>query len=43
MYRESKQSILDTISKLTMDNFSLHDPYGKILREVLVQPVRAAK
>lgn len=43
LYRDSRQSILDMIAKLKMENFSLHEAYGKILREVLAQPVRAAK
>ena len=43
MHRDSKEFLLNLISKLGTENFSLHEPYGKILREVLTQPVRAAK
>jgi hypothetical protein len=42
MYRDSKQSLLDTIALLTMDNFSLCEPYAKVLRECIVQPVHSA-
>ncbi|MCX8090792.1 MAG: glycoside hydrolase family 5 protein [Verrucomicrobiae bacterium] len=43
LHRDSRATILDAIGRLTMDNFSLHEGYGKILREVLAQPVRAAR
>jgi hypothetical protein len=43
LHRESKDWLLNLIAKLSTENFSLHEPYGRVLREVLVQPVRAAK
>jgi len=43
LHRDSKEFLLNLISKLGTENFSLHEPYGNILREVLAQPVRAAK
>ena len=43
MCRDSKETLLKLISRLGTENFSLHEPYGRILREVLGQPVRAAK
>ena len=43
MYRDSKESLLKLISRLGTENFSLHEAYGQVLREVLGQPVRAAK
>ena len=34
--------ILETISKLGMEHFSLHEQYGRILQECLAQPVHSA-
>lgn len=42
MYRDLKAAILNPTSKLTANNFSRHEPYAKILREMLAQPVPAA-
>jgi GNAT superfamily N-acetyltransferase len=43
MHRASKESLLQLVSRLGTENFSLHEAYGKVLREVLAQPVQAAK
>ncbi len=43
IYRDSKESILETISKLGMENFSMHEDYGEILQECLAQPVHSAE
>lgn len=43
MYRDSKESILETIALLGMENFSLHEQYGKILQQCLAQPVQSAE
>ncbi len=41
-HRDSKESILNTISQLTIDRFSLQEKYGKILQECLSQPISSA-
>lgn len=43
MRRDSQEYLLDFIGKLKTENFSLHEPYARILREALAQPVSAAK
>jgi hypothetical protein len=43
VYRDSKASILETISRLGMENFSLHDAYGKTLQICLTQLARSAE
>jgi len=43
LHRDSKEFLLNLIARLGTENFSLHEPYGRVLREVLGQPVRAAK
>ena len=42
MHRDTKEYILDLISRLRTENFSIHEPYAGILRECLVQPVSSA-
>jgi hypothetical protein len=42
IYRDSREFILETISKLGTENFSLHEQYGRILQQCLAQPVHSA-
>jgi hypothetical protein len=42
MHRDSKEYILDLIGRMKTENFTLHEPYAQVLRECLMQPVRAA-
>lgn len=42
IYRDSKESILETIKLLNIENFSLCEPFANVMRECLVQPTAAA-
>ena len=43
IHRDSLESILDVISRYTMDDFVLVEPYADVLHECLTQPVRSAE
>lgn len=43
IHRDSMESLLEVVSRYTMDDFVLIEPYANVLRECLAQPVSRAK
>jgi len=43
MYRASKTSLLELIAKLRTENFTLHNPFARLLQECLAQPAASAE
>jgi hypothetical protein len=40
MHRASKASLLELVAQLRTENFSLHEPFARLLKECLAQPAR---
>ncbi|GMV94735.1 MAG: hypothetical protein AMXMBFR82_45130 [Candidatus Hydrogenedentota bacterium] len=43
MYRDSLDSLLETVGRYRLEDFRIVEPYADVLRECLSQPVRAAQ
>ncbi|MGB1673105.1 MAG: hypothetical protein ACPHRA_07765, partial [Limisphaerales bacterium] len=43
IHRDSLESLLELVSLLHMDHFSVQRPYAKVLQECLAQPIQAAR